>query len=296
MNQKGLIYGLAAYLIWGFFPLYFKLIEIVPAVQILAHRFVWSFILIVLINFVRNEWRIIIPLVKKPKILATYALAGSLLAINWGVYVWGVNNGHIVETSLGYFINPLLNVVLGVLILRERLHWSKWIPVGLATLGVLYLTLESRALPWIGLVLAFSFGLYGLVKKIAPLNSLQGLTLETMTIFLPALVYLVVMNALGSGMIFHTTWTVNLLLMFTGVITVVPLLMFGNAVRMIPLWALGFLQYVTPTCQFLLGVFIFHEPFSTHRLIGFAMIWAALALFSIQELLARRQMVAALSK
>ncbi|MGB9639781.1 MAG: EamA family transporter RarD, partial [Anaerolineales bacterium] len=221
----------------------------------------------------------------------TYAVAGSLLAINWGVYVWGVNHGHVVETSLGYFINPLLNVVLGVLFLREELHWSKWIPVGLATLGVLYLTFQTHALPWIGLILAFSFGLYGLVKKVAPLNALQGLTLETMTIFPLALAYLLVMNIIGEGVFFHTTSMVNILLIFTGVLTVVPLLLFGNAVRLIPLWALGFLQYVTPTCQFLLGVFVFHEPFSSHRLVGFILIWFALGVFSVQELVARRQAV-----
>lgn len=291
MNRKGLLYGLSAYLMWGFFPLYFKLIEVVPSVQILAHRFVWSFLLIVIINAVRREWRMIFSLLTHWKILVTYAVAGSLLAINWGVYVWGVNHGHVVETSLGYFINPLLNVVLGVLFLREELHWSKWIPVGLATLGVLYLTFQSHALPWIGLVLAFSFGLYGLVKKVAPLNSLQGLTLETMTIFPLAFGYLIIMNMIGEGVIFHTTSMVNILLIFTGILTVVPLLLFGNAVRMIPLWALGFLQYVTPTCQFLLGVFVFHEPFSPHRLIGFVLIWVALGIFSAQELVAHRQAV-----
>lgn len=291
MNRKGLFYGLTAYLIWGFFPLYFKLIEVVPSVQILAHRFVWSFLLIVIINSVRREWRTIFNLLANWKILLTYAVAGSLLAINWGVYVWGVNHGHVVETSLGYFINPLLNVVLGVLFLREELHWSKWIPVGLATLGVLYLTLQSHALPWIGLVLAFSFGLYGLVKKVAPLNSLQGLTLETMTIFPLALGYLMMMDKIGEGVIFHTTSKVDILLIFTGILTVVPLLLFGNAVRMIPLWALGFLQYVTPTCQFLLGIFVFHEPFSPHRLVGFVLIWIALGVFSAQEMLARRQAV-----
>jgi len=291
MNQKGLIYGLTAYLIWGFFPLYFKLIDVVPSIQILAHRFVWSFLLIAIIITFRHEWEMIISLVKRPKIFAAYAIAGGLLAINWGVYVWGVNHGHIVETSLGYFINPLLNVVLGVFILREKLHWSKWIPVGLAALGVLYLTIQTQALPWIGLVLAFSFGLYGLVKKVAPLNSLQGLTLETMTIFIPALGYLLAMNMKGEGVIFHTTWLINILLILTGILTVVPLLLFGNAVRMIPLWALGFLQYVTPTCQFLLGVFVFQEPFSSHRLVGFAMIWLALLLFSMGELMSRRQAV-----
>ncbi len=291
MNQKGIIYGLTAYLIWGIFPLFFKQLEMVPSFQILAHRFVWSFILVVIINSVRKEWKNILPLVKNSKILGTYTLAGSLLAVNWGVYVWGVNNGHVVETSLGYFINPLLNIVLGVVFLHERFHWSKWIPVGLATLGVLYLTIEMHSIPWIGLALAFSFGFYGLVKKVAPLNSLHGLTLETMSIFLPALGYLVAMNTIGQGSFLHSDLIINILIVLTGVVTVVPLLLFGDAVRMIPLWQLGFLQYATPTCQFILGVFVFHEPFSTNKLIGFAIIWIALALFSVQELMVRHHVV-----
>ncbi|MFZ5809095.1 MAG: EamA family transporter RarD [Chloroflexota bacterium] len=291
MNQRGLIFGFLAYLLWGFFPLYFKAIDTVPALQILAHRFVWSFVLLVIVNLIRREWGQISLLVRQKKIVGVYIIAGSLLAVNWGVYVWGVNSGHVVDASLGYFINPLLNVLLGVLFLRERLRWSQWVPVGLAAVGVLYMTLQYHKVPWIGLSLAFTFGLYGLVKKIAPLNSLQGLTMETMALFLPAMAYLLLVNSRGEGMFAHSTLAVNVLLGFTGVITVIPLLLFGTAVRLIPLWMLGLLQYIAPTCQFLLGVLVYHEPFDQVRVVGFVLIWLALLLFSLESVYTNRQAV-----
>lgn len=291
MNQRGLIFGFIAYLLWGFFPLYFKAIDTVPAMQILAHRFVWSFLLLVIVNLIRKEWGQISLLVRQKKILAVYIIAGSLLAVNWGVYVWGVNSGHVVDASLGYFINPLLNVLLGVVFLRERLRWSQWVPVGLAAVGVLYMTIQYHKVPWIGLSLAFTFGLYGLVKKIAPLNSLQGLTMETMALFIPAMAYLLLVNSRGEGMFAHSTLAVNVLLSLTGVITVIPLLLFGSAVRLIPLWMLGLLQYIAPTCQFLLGVLVYHEPFDQVRVVGFVLIWLALLLFSLESVYSNRQAV-----
>lgn len=291
MDQKGLFFGFAAYLLWGFFPLYFKAIDTVPAVQILAHRFAWSFVLLVFVNLWKGEWGNIFALMRRKKTLFVYMLAACLLAVNWGVYVWGVNSGHVVETSLGYFINPLLNVVLGVVFLRERLRWSQWVPVGLAALGVLYLTIQHHAIPWIGLALAFSFGLYGLVKKVAPLNSLHGLTLETMTLFLPAVLYLFYENSLSVGVFGHSSAMTNVLLALTGIITVIPLLLFGSAVRLIPLWMLGLLQYVAPTCQFLLGVLVFHEPFDSIKLVGFSLIWLALIIFSLESVWTHRQPV-----
>jgi chloramphenicol-sensitive protein RarD len=291
VNQRGLIFGFIAYLLWGFFPLYFKAIDTVPAMQILAHRFVWSFLLLVIVNLIRKEWGQISLLVRQKKILAVYIIAGSLLAVNWGVYVWGVNSGHVVDASLGYFINPLLNVLLGVVFLRERLRWSQWVPVGLAAVGVLYMTIQYHKVPWIGLSLAFTFGLYGLVKKIAPLNSLQGLTMETMALFIPAMAYLLLVNSRGEGMFAHSTLAVNVLLSLTGVITVIPLLLFGSAVRLIPLWMLGLLQYIAPTCQFLLGVLVYHEPFDQVRVVGFVLIWLALLLFSLESVYSNRQAV-----
>lgn len=287
LNRKGLFLGFGAYLIWGFFPLYFKALSSVPSTQVLAHRFVWSFLLLSVVLISRKEWKVLFELLRDKKTVSIYAIAGSLLAINWGMYVWAVNAGFVVETSLGYFINPLVNVLLGVLFLRERLRWSQWLPVGIAAVGVAYLTIQYHSLPWIALTLAFSFGFYGLVKKIAPLSSLYGLTIETMILFLPATLYLFLQEMNGHGGFGHGTIWVTILLILTGVVTVIPLLMFGSAARLVPLWTMGLLQYIAPTCQFLLGVLVFHEPFTIERLIGFSLIWMALLLFSTERLWVR---------
>ncbi|GAB4482933.1 MAG: EamA family transporter RarD [Anaerolineales bacterium] len=283
LNRRGLLFGFSAYLIWGFFPLYFKALSSIPAIQVLAHRFVWSFLVLVLILLRRKEWNTFLGFLRNRRTLAIYALAGSLLAINWGTYVWAVTAGYVVETSLGYFINPLVNVFLGVLFLRERLRWSQWLPVGIAAVGVGYLTVQYHSLPWIALTLAFSFGFYGLVKKVAPLSSLYGLSMETMVLFLPALGFLLFEEMKGTGSFGHGSFALTLMVVLTGVVTVIPLLMFGSAARLVPLWTMGLLQYIAPTCQFLLGVLVFHEPFDTHRLVGFSLIWLALLLFSTER-------------
>lgn len=288
LNRKGLLLGFGAYLVWGFFPLFFKALSSIPSSQVLAHRFVWSFLLLAGVLGWRREWKTLVGFLRDKRTLIIYALAGSLLTINWGTYVWAVNAGFIVETSLGYFINPLVNVLLGMLFLRERLRWSQWVPVGIAAIGVLYLTLQYHSLPWIALTLAFSFGLYGLVKKIAPLSSLYGLTMETMILFLPALLYLLAQERNGVGGFGHTSLWINVLVVLTGAVTVIPLLMFGSAARLVPLWTMGLLQYIAPTCQFLLGVFVFHEPFTSERLVGFSLIWLALVLFSTERWWVRR--------
>jgi chloramphenicol-sensitive protein RarD len=265
---------------WGFFPLYFKLLQDVPATEILGNRIVWSFFFLAGIITLRKDWEIMRRTALKPRTLLIYTISACLLAVNWLIYVWGVNAGFIVETSLGYFINPLLNVVLGVVFLRERLRAWQWVPVGLATLGVIYLTVNYGQLPWIALALAFSFGMYGLVKKTAPLGSLHGLTLETGILFLPATLYLLLV-ANGGTTGSHTPLTL-VLLVGIGVVTAVPLLMFGVAARSIDLSLLGILQYVAPTCQFLLGVLVFNEPFTSVRLVGFCLIWAALLFFWVE--------------
>ena len=278
--NRGVLYGLGAYLMWGFFPLYFKLLQDVPATEILVNRIVWSFIFLAGIITLRKDWKIMRRTALKPRTLLIYTISACLLAVNWLIYVWGVNAGFVVETSLGYFINPLLNVVLGVVFLRERLRAWQWAPVGLATLGVIYLTVNYGQLPWIALALAFSFGMYGLVKKTAPLGSLHGLTLETGILFLPATLYLLLV-ANGDTTGSYTPLTL-VLLVGIGVVTAVPLLMFGVAARSIDLSLLGILQYVAPTCQFLLGVLVFNEPFTSVRLVGFSLIWAALIFFWIE--------------
>lgn len=277
--NKGVLYAFSAYLLWGFFPIYFKLIGIVPPLQILAHRFFWSFIfLIILIVAFRQFSRLRASLTRR--ILISYFIAGAILAVNWGTYVYAVNSGHVLESSLGYFINPMVSVLLGVIFLKERLRLGQWIPVGMAAVGVIYLTVMFGAIPWISLVLAFSFGLYGLIKKLSPLDSLPGLTLETGMIFIPALAFLGVQEVNGLGSFGHTGWGIALLLAVSGVVTAIPLLLFSAGARRINLSTIGILQYITPTIQFLLGTLLYKEPFDIHRLIGFILIWFALIIFT----------------
>jgi chloramphenicol-sensitive protein RarD len=288
--NKGIWSGIAAYFIWGFFPIYFKLLHVVAPLQIVAHRLAWSLVFLGVIMLVRKDWTGL-KAGLKPKTLLITLLAGCLLSVNWLIYVWGVNSGFILEASLGYFINPLVNVLLGVIFLRERLPLGKWIPVGLAAGGVLYLTLSYGRPPWIALALAFTFGLYGLIKKLSPLNSLDGLTLETAILFIPALSYLLVVEAQGSGAIGHMGLPVTALLAVSGVVTAIPLLLFATAARNIPLSTLGLLQYIAPTLQFFIGVWIYNEEFTHQRMIGFGIIWLALLLFSLNGLYQRRRSI-----
>jgi chloramphenicol-sensitive protein RarD len=219
----------------------------------------------------------------------TFLSSAVLLAINWFTYIWGVNHGFIVETSLGYFINPLVNVVLGVFFLRERLRAGQWAAVAMAASGVLYLTISYGALPWIALTLAFSFGLYGFLRKTARLDSLEGLSMETGLLFLPALGYLLYLEAAGQASFGHAGLVPTLLLALAGVATAVPLLFFAIGARLIPLSLLGILQYLAPTIQFLLGVLVYDEPFTLERLVGFGLVWSALLIYTIESIHVRRQ-------
>ena len=293
--NKGVLAGIGAYLIWGFFPIYLKTLQVVPPLQIMLHRLVWSFLFVMLLILVRKEWQQFRSSIFSSRVLLTYSLTAVLLAANWLIYIYGVNSGQVIETSLGYFINPLINVALGVVILRERLRPMQWLPVGLAAIGVLYLTLQYGSLPWIALALAFSFGLYGLIKKVAPLGSLHGQSLETGILFVPAVIYLFFAQSQGFGAFGHQGLSVTLLLAFAGIVTALPLLLFGFAARTIPLSLLGILQYIAPTIQFLLGVYLYQEPFTTTRLIGFAFIWIALLIFTLEGVYARRKQVTAAS-
>lgn len=286
--NKGIWYGVAAYAMWGFFPIYWKLLHEVPALQLLGHRIAWSFLLLMAFIFITRQWDEFRAVAFNRKTLGIYAIAGVLLSLNWLIYVWGVNAGFIVETSLGYFINPLLSVLFGVIFLREKLRSMQWLPVIIAAVGVGYLTLTYGQLPWIALSLAVTFGLYGLVKKLSPLGSVFGLTLETGIVFPIALIYLIVMQAGGSGEFLHDGLTVDLLLVGAGVVTTIPLLMFASAAREIPLNMIGVLQYFAPTIQFLIGVFVYKEPFDTTRLIGFGIVWIALIIFWVENIIAHR--------
>jgi chloramphenicol-sensitive protein RarD len=287
--KKGVWLGIGAYAIWGVFPIYWKWLHEVPALQLLAHRIIWSFMLLVVVLTIVRQWRAFRREASPFRTIRIYFAAALLLSVNWLIYVWAVNAGYVVETSLGYFINPLLNVLLGVIILHERLRRMQWVAVGLAAAGVAYLTLVYGSLPWIALSLALSFGLYGLLTKQAPLNALHGLSLETGILFVPMLLYLMFAEARSEGVFLHTDGISTLLLIGAGVVTVAPLWMFGAAVRLIPLSLMGILQYIAPTLQFLIGVLIFKEPFTLTLLIGFALVWAALILFTAESLWARRQ-------
>ena len=287
--NKGVIFATGAYLIWGFIPLYFKIIDEVPALQILGHRAIWCFIFLIVLILYRKEWRDFLGAISNRKTLLFGVLAAVLLTINWLTYIWGVNNGFIVETSLGYFINPLVSVVLGVVFLRENLRPFQWIAVSIAALGVLYLTISYGALPWIALALAFSFGSYGLAKKTSSLNSLKGLTLETGILFIPMAAFLVFSEIQGVGVFGHKPFSLSLLLALTGVVSGVPLLLFGGAAQRINLTTLGILQYIAPTCQFLIGVLLYREPFTLSRFIGFSIIWLALIIFTTEGVLQHRR-------
>lgn len=285
--NKGILYALGAYIMWGLFPIYWKWLHAIPAMQLIGHRIVWSFILLVIVILSTRQWTKFRSTLNRG-VLGIYLVAGLLLSINWLIYVWGVNAGHIIETSLGYFINPLLSVLLGMIFLGERLRPAQWVPLGLATAGVVYLTWTYGSLPWIALSLAFSFGVYGLVKKMAPLGSLYGLTLETGLVFLPALGYLLFAQTTGQGAFGQTDLISHLLLFGAGPITTIPLLMFASAARRIPLTMVGVMQYIAPTLQFLIGVLIYKEPFSTTRLIGFSLVWIALVFFWAEGYIAYR--------
>jgi chloramphenicol-sensitive protein RarD len=259
----------------------------VPALQLLGHRIGWSFLLLIGVILVTRQWSEFRSNLNR-RTLLIYSIAALLIGVNWLTYVWAVNANFIVETSLGYFINPLLSVLLGVVVLREKLRPIQWIPLILAFIGVTYLTVIYGKLPWIALMLAFSFGFYGLVKKLAPLGSLFGLTLETGILFLPAVAYLVVSDFNGTGAFLHGSPVTDLLLFGAGAVTTIPLLMFASSAREIPLTFVGLLQYIAPTIQFLLGVLVYKEPFTQTHLIGFGIIWLALIIFWVENYLNHR--------
>ena len=287
--NKGMLYAAGAYIIWGLLPLYWKALHVVPAGQILSQRIVWSLFFVAVMLTARRQWGWLRGALRRPRVILTFALSGTLLGINWFIYIWAVNAGHIVETSLGYFINPLVNVLLGYLVLKERLRPAQWLALSVALAGVLYLTISFGAFPWIALTLAFSFGTYGLIRKTAPLNSAEGLFIETAVLFLPAFGFLLLMESRGVGAFGHAGLPVTLLLIGAGIVTSIPLLLFAAGARRIPLTTLGLLQYIAPTMQFLIGVLVYNETFGLTRLIGFGLVWLALVLYTIETLIVNRR-------
>lgn len=281
--KQGIIAGIFAYTLWGLLPGYWKAIQAVPPLEILCHRTIWSLVFVVLALAVRKQWGWFRRVRTNPRTLLMSMGSASLLSLNWFTYIWAVNSGHVVDSSLGYFIAPLVNVLLGVVFLRERLRVWQTVAIGCAAVGVLSLTVDYGAFPWIALSLAFSFGFYGLLRKMSPLGSLEGLSLETAALSVLAIAYLVYLEARGGASFGHAGAATTLLLAGSGVVTALPLLLFAYAARQVTqLATVGILQYISPTFQFLLGVLVYREPFAPTRLLGFAPIWLALAIYSLE--------------
>lgn len=288
-RRRGLLYGGAAYLIWGIFPLYFPLLEPASPLEILANRIVWSLVVVVVILALTRSWSWIPPLLHDRRRLALLGAAAAVIAVNWGVYIYGVNSEQVVQTSLGYFINPLVSILFAVVLLHERLRTWQWVAVGLGAAAVVVLTVDYGGLPWIALVLAFSFGTYGLVKKTLGMGAVQSLAGETALLFLPALGVLVLLQAQADGTMTSDGPGHTALLVSTGIVTAIPLLFFGAAAIRIPLSWLGLLQYSAPVLQFLIGVVVYDEPMPPSRWIGFGLVWAALLLITVESLTAGRR-------
>lgn len=271
----------AAYVCWGLFPFYWKQVAHVAAPQVMGHRVFWSFVTLAILAVTQRRVRRLWALATSLRVLTLYGSAAAIISANWLAYIWAVNRGDIVQTSLGYFINPLVNVLLGVVIFRERLRPAQWIAVAFAAAGVGYLTVRYEGVPWIALLLAVTFAVYGVIKKIAPLPAMDGLTIETALAGIPAGAYLLAMDRQGLGAYGHADVATTLYLTGAGIVTTVPLALFGSAVRRVPLSLIGLLQYIAPTLQLAAGVWFYHEPFTRDQLIGFSGVWAGLIVFAL---------------
>jgi len=288
-SRRGFLLGVAAYGLWGLFPLYWPLLEPAGAIEILAHRIVWSLLTMCVLVVALGRTAAFRRVVTQRRVVLPLTLAATLITVNWAVYIWGVNNGHVVETALGYFINPLVTVLMGVFILGERLRPWQWAAMAVAVLAVVVLTVGYGGLPWVALVLAFSFGSYGLCKKQAGAPAIESVTFETLVIGPIAFGYLLWLGATGESAFVGHGVAHAMLFATTGIVTAVPLICFGGAAIRVPLVTLGLLQYLTPTLQFLLGILYFHEDMPAGRWLGFALVWTALAIFSTDSLRHRRR-------
>jgi len=286
--KLGLLAAVAAYVLWGLLVVFWKTIDDVPAHEILCHRMVWSLLFTAAILGARGDVPPLVRATRRPRTALLFFGSGSIIALNWVTYIWAVQNGYIVEASLGYFINPLVTVFLGMVFLGEQLRRGQWVAIGIAAAGVLYLTFVYGSFPWISIILAITFGFYGLLRKTAPLEALPGLTLETAILFLPAAAYLLWVESSGGGSFIHSGWTTTTLLALSGAITALPLLLFAFAARRITLTTIGILHYIAPTLQFLLGVLVYGEAFTRTKLVGFCAVWTALAIYSIEGIVRGR--------
>ncbi len=286
-KHRGVAAASAAYILWGILPIYWKLLQGVPAYEILCHRMFWSLVVTFVLILFLGRQQSLRRVLKEKKTVLVFTLIASLLAVNWLIYIWAVNSGHIIEASLGYFINPLINVFFGMVFFKERLRPVQWLALVLVVCGVFYLTFYYGHFPWIALVLAVTFATYGLLHKKVALAPLDGLCLESLVLFLPAFAFLCYLEIKGSGSFLHGDTTRSLLLFGTGIITAVPLLFFGYAANKIPLSTLGLLQYMAPTINLLIGLFIYNESFPRERMVGFTLIWVALLLYIMENLMRR---------
>ncbi|MBO8155740.1 MAG: EamA family transporter RarD [Bacillaceae bacterium] len=282
--KLGVLYAAGAYILWGFLPLYWKMAEHVPAWEILAHRIVWSFLFMMVVVFAWRKWRAFLQecrsILTDSRKLIGITLASIIISINWVTYIWAVNNAHVVEASLGYYINPLVSILLGMLVLKEKLSYWQFIAFILAGIGVLNMTMHFGSIPWVAILLALSFALYGLLKKTVQLGAMFGLTIETLIITPVAFLYLAQTHLSGGGAFSFQSFD-GLILAGSGVMTAVPLLLFASGAKRIPLSMVGFLQYFAPTIMLFIGVIMFNEPFTNVHLVTFSLIWSALVIYSL---------------
>ncbi|MEV5963060.1 EamA family transporter RarD [Kribbella sp. NPDC051952] len=290
--RRGFIYGFSAYLIWGLFPLYWRLLDHSGAIELLAHRVLWSLVTIVILVVVLRKFGQVKALLREPRRRWPLIAAAFLISANWGTYIWGVNNGRVVETSLGYFITPLFTVLLGVVVLKERLRSLQWVALGIAFVAVVGLTIENGRPPWVAIILTFSFGLYGLAKKQAGAGAIEGMAVESGTVVPLAVAAIVVLGLKGDATVTHQGTGYLVLVLLTGPITAVPLLLFGAAATRSSMTTLGLLNYIAPIMQFICGILVFHEEMSPMRWAGFSLVWLALVIFTYDSLTRRRRSLA----
>lgn len=286
-KNKGLFAAVGAFTIWGLLPLYWKALSSAVPIEILCHRITWSTLGTILLLVLWKRTDSLLKALREKKVFLPFLLTSLLLSTNWLIYIWAVNSDYIVESSLGYYINPLINVILGVLFLKERLRPPQWAAILLATGGVCYLTFVYGHFPWIAIVLALTFGLYGLLRKITSLPSLEGLCLETSILCLPALLVLLSLGNRGELAFVQQNGTIQLLFVAAGIVTSVPLILFGYAAQKLPLSTLGIIQYLAPTLQLCIGIFVYGEPFPQEQRIGFALVWCGLAIYGLEGIMKR---------
>jgi len=274
-EKLGLLYGLGAYVLWGLFPLYWPLLKPSTSPEIVSHRAVWTMVFCFIILAITKSLKSTLATFKRPKVAAKLFAASVLVSINWLIYIWATNNGHVVEASLGYYINPLIAIAFGIILLKERMRPLQWVSVSVATIGVLVLTIDYGRLPWVAFGVALSWGTYGLIKKQLGLGAVEGLAIETLIAFIPYCAYLVFLDSTGVGQ-FGQGVSVTILLISAGAVTAIPLLLFNASTTRLPLTTIGLLQYITPTLTFIIGVWVNHEVMSTARWVGFFIIWIAL--------------------